>query len=445
MQQRIATQVVESLRKGIPPQHGVDLYSVGNEELIDGIKKFLLSRIGEGGIIRFISGSWGSGKTHFFRLLREVAFQNNCLVSTVELNVNDAVLNKFESIFSAILRNISTGSYLSKNEVAPFGQVIKESLAYLSTGSRELSNEVSYEDYIKAREALILDRIIDLDFKKMIQKYWETFLPIYLYPGMEDPTRREIFQWGMGEIQEYIRAEILQWFSGEGGLARYRNGFEVNKIVDKDNAQLMLQSLDGFVRLSGYKGLVILFDEAQQAYSIMRNMRKSPLRDAHNNLLSLIDNIEDLKGWFLIYATTPDFFTDPKYGIVTFGALSERVGTPEQQHQPRALDTIWNLDMVVTQLSDYQTAANIILSIYATAYPEATQKLPSQIKFESFVKELYDIHPALSAVRFWRVLLIALITHFDDRIEGKIRSAQTIYEDVMARLKEESVWKLLGK
>lgn len=30
MDQRIATQVVESLRKGTPPQRGVDLYSVGN-------------------------------------------------------------------------------------------------------------------------------------------------------------------------------------------------------------------------------------------------------------------------------------------------------------------------------------------------------------------------------------------------------------------------------
>jgi hypothetical protein len=290
MAQGIAIQVVESLRKGIPPQRGVDVYSVGNEELIDGIKKFLLSRIGEGGIIRFINGSWGAGKTHFFRLLREVVSQNNCLVSNVELNVNDAVLNKFERIFSYIVRNISTEPYLSENDAAAFGQVLKESLAYLSTGSRELSKEVSYENYVKAREALILDMSIDIDFKKMIQKYWETFLPLYLYPGMdEDPTRGEILQWSMGETQKEIRGEILQWFCGEGGLARYRNRFEVNKMVNKDNAQLMLQSIAGFVRLSGYKGLVILFDEAQQAYSIMRNMRKSPLRDAHNNLLSLID------------------------------------------------------------------------------------------------------------------------------------------------------------
>lgn len=418
MDQKNCTQVVESLRKGIPPQRGVDLYSVGNEKLILGIKRFHLSAIGEGGLIRFISGSWGSGKTHFFRLLREVAFQNNCLVSNVQLNVDDAALNKFERVFYSILRNISTASYLTESEAAPFGQVLKESLAYLSTGSCEVSNEVSYEDYVKAREALILDKSIDIDFKKMIQKYWETFLP-------ESPDLA---------LQEQTRAEILQWFSGEGSVVMYRKRFEVNKIVNKDNAKLMLQSLAGFVRLSGYKGLLILFDEAEQAYSIMR---KSSLRDAHNNLLSLINNIEALKGLFLIYATTPDFFTDPKHGIITYGALSGRVGKLEQQRQPRALDTIWNFDQVVTDLSDYQTAAKKILIIYATAYPEGARELPSEAKVENFVKELYDIHPTLSGVRFWRVLVTALITHFDDHLEGEIRSAETIYDDVMDHLREE--------
>jgi hypothetical protein len=415
MDQDIASQVVASLRQGIPPQRGVASYSVGNEKLIAGIKKFHLSGIEEKGIIRFISGSWGAGKTHFFRLLREVAFQNNCLVSNVQLD-QAAALNKFESVFYSILRNISTASYLTETEAAPFGQVLKESLAYLSTGNREVSNEVSYEDYVKAREALILDRSIDIDFKKMIQKYWETFLP-------DSPDL------------EQNRSEILQWFSGKGSVAMYRRRFGVNQIVNRDNAKLMLKSLAGFVRLSGYKGLLILFDEAEQSYSIMR---KSSLRDAHNNLLSLINNIEALKGLFLIYATTPDFFTDPKHGILNYGALSGRIGEPKKEAQPRALDTIWNFDQVVTELSDYQTAAKKILSIYATAYPEAARELPSEVKVDFFVKELYEIHPPLSGVRFWRVLVKALMTHFDDHLEGEIRSAETIYDDdVMDRIREE--------
>lgn len=420
MEERIATQIVESLRKGIPPMRGVDKYSVGNEKLIQGIKKYQLNGIKERGIIRFLSGSWGSGKTHFFRLLKEVAFQNECLVSNVQLNADDAALNKFERVFYSIIRSISTPEYFSENsvyETAPFGRVLQETLAYLATGNRSINNIYSHEEYVKAREILMRDRSIDIDFKKMVQKYWETFLP-------EAPDIA---------LQEQNRAEILQWFSGEGSVVMYRRRFDVNKIVNKENAKIMLQSLAGFVRLSGYEGLVILFDEAEQAYSIMR---KSSLRDAHNNLLSLINNIESLNGLFLIYATTPDFFTDPKHGIIIYGALQGRIGKPEQR-KPRALDFIWNFDEVETELPNYQTAAENIRNIYAIAYPEASAELPSEPEINTFVEELFNIHPTLGGVRFWRVLVTALIAHLDDYLEGEIRTTETVYGDVMDRLRED--------
>ena len=416
----IATQVVESLRRGIPPQRGVDLYSVGNEKLISGITKYHLSGIADRGIIRFISGSWGAGKTHFFRLLREVAFQNDCVVSNVELDTNSAALNKFERVFCAIVSHIVTGKYFLDHatlEAAPFGTVLRESLAFLANRTREIGNEISHEQYSKASEALMADHAIDIDFKKMIQKYWETFLP----EGAE-PT-----------IIEQTRAEILQWFSGEGTVAGYRKRFSVSKMVSKENAKLMLQSLAGFIRLSGYRGLLILFDEAEQAYSVMR---KTALRDAQNNLLSLINNIESLSGLFLVYATTPDFYTDPKHGIVTYGALSGRIGRPEQHH-PRALDTIWNLDAVETTLDDYQAAAEKIREVYVLAFPEAEATLPAIGNVQEKVAELFRIHPSLAAVRFWRLLVTALITDFDDHLEGEARTTEKLYDDVMARLRED--------
>jgi len=413
----VATQVIESLRKGIPPQRGTELYTVGHERLIEGIRRHHLNKIDTEGKIRFISGSWGAGKTHFFRLLREVGFQQNCLVSDVELELDSAVLNKFQTVFYAIVRNIVTPSLYTEGgivEAAPFGRVVRESLTYLATGTHAIEEGIPHEYYAKAREALMSDRSIDIDFKKMIQKYWETFLP-------EAPDRA---------VQEQERAEILQWFSGEGTVGYFRKRFGVNKVVSKDNAKLLLQSLAGFVRLSGYKGLLILFDEAEQSYSLMR---KSQLRDAHNNLLSLIN--EDLPGLFLVYATTPDFYTDPKHGIVIYGALVERIGLPEKR-SPRALDKVWNLDAVITDLSAYQHAARRIRSIYSDAYPESVAMLPNEQKVDEFVEELLRIHPELSAVRFWRVLVTALVAHFDDHAEGEIRSTTQVHKDVMERLKE---------
>jgi len=419
MEQRLALSVIESLRKGIPPQRGTDLYSVGYEKLIEGIKRHHLQGIEDRGIIRFISGSWGAGKTHFFRLLRDITFKESCLVSNVELSVNDAPLNKFERVFYGIIRNVMTPSVYQEEgqtESAPFGRVVRESLLHLGAQNSLESGELNHESYAKALQRLMSDQGIDIDFKKMIQKYWETYLP----------------EAADSAIQDQVRAEILQWFSGEGSIGAYRKRFGVNKMINKDNAKLMLQSLAGFVRLSGYRGLVILFDEAEQSYSIMR---KSALKDAQNNLLSLINNIEAIPGLFLIYATTPEFYTNPKYGIVIYGALAGRIGRPEER-SPRALNTIWNLDALETSIDEYTSAAKKIRAVYLKSYSEDAEKIPDDNEVEKFVDELFDEHPSLSAVRFWRVLVTALVAHFDDRLEGDVRDTKELYEDVMDKLRE---------
>ncbi len=419
MDNRIALRIIESLRKGVPPQQGVELYSVGHEKLIEGIKRHHLKGIENGGIIRFISGSWGAGKTHFFRLLRDVVFKSNCLVSNVELSVNDAPLNKFEKVFYSIIRNIVTPSFYNEEklpETAPFGRVVEESLQYISSGKHKFDGEILHERFSKSSQILMSDHGIDIDFKKMIQKYWETYLT-------EAPDQT---------IQEQLRAEILQWFSGEGSIGSYRKRFAINKMVNKDNAKLMLQSLANFIRLSGYRGLLILFDEAEQSYSIMR---KSALKDAQNNLLSLINNIESIPGLFLLYATTPEFYTNTKYGIVIYGALAGRIGKPEDR-PPRALDTVWNLDAIETSLDDYKIVSKKIRDVYANAYPESSEELPSESQIDDFVTKLYDIHPSLSAVRFWRVLVTALVAHLDDYLEDDVRETEELYDDIMDRLRE---------
>lgn len=419
---QIALRVVESLRRGTPPRRGVDLYSVGHEILLGGIERHHLANIADCGTIRFLSGSWGAGKTHFFRVLREAALRQGCLVSNVELNVNDAALDKFERIFYSIVRNVETPVCYEAGipqDAAPFSYVVREALSYLATGAHDLDCAIAYEDYSVAREKLMADREIDIDFRKMIEHYWKTYLP-----EAPDPA-----------VLEQERAEILEWFSGEGTISAYRKRFGVNKMVSRENARLMLQSLAGFVRLGGYRGLVILFDEAEQAYSVMR---KSSLRNAHNNLLSLINNIENLNGMFMVYATTPDFYVNEKHGIVVYGALAGRIGKPEMR-PPRALDIVWNFDALETTDDDYRLVARKIRDIYETAYPGSESTLPDEAELDRIVTELIEAHPTLASVRFWRVLVTASVGAFDDRLEGDGAPAPTaeLYASVMDRLRDE--------
>lgn len=413
-----ANEIIESLRSGLPPQHGTQHYAVGHEDLLQGIRRFHLNRIGDRGIIRFVSGSWGAGKTHFFRLMREEAFQAGCLVSTVELSADETPLNKFEKVFFSIVGRIAPSCFANgaQTSAAPFGSVLWEALTFLSIGKHDQPQEVTYENVSAATEKLMACNAIDIDFRKIIKAYWETFLP-----DAPDPA-----------ILAQKQGEILQWFSGEGTIGQWRRAYGINKLVNKGNAKLMLQSLAAFVRLVGYNGLVILFDEAEMSYSIMR---KSALRDAHNNLLHLINNVSALSGLFLLYATTPEFYNHDKYGIKIYGALAGRIGEPKDR-PPRALENVWNLDAIEFSLSQYQEAAAKIHEIYLIAYPDSQDSLPDSETLNKFVTELNERHPSLSHVRFWRVLTKATVERLDDAMEGVERAPSEVYNDVMDELRE---------
>ncbi len=414
-----ANNVIESLRKGLPPQRGTRHYAVGHEKLVNGIKNYHLNGIEDKGIIRFISGSWGAGKTHFFRLMREEAFEAGCLVSNVELNKDEAPLNKFEKVFFSIIKQIVTPNSFKGKMVAsaaPFGSVLREALVYLSTGSHEPPKDVTFEQIAEATDKLMACDAIDIDFRKIVKAYWDTFLP----DGPE------------ASILEQKRDEILQWFSGEGAIGQWRKNYGITKMIGKDNSKLMLQSLSAFIKLSGYKGLVILFDEAEMSFSVMR---KSALKDAHNNLLHLINNLDSLTGLFLLYATTPDFYSDPRHGIVTYGALSGRIGKPEE-NAPRALQEVWNLDALKFSIDQYQEAARKIRAIYEIAYPEGKSSISSESDLDSYVEEIFKIHPALASVRFWRVLMTAVVRRLDNSMEGEEAQTAETYRDVMKELRE---------
>lgn len=417
-EQQRATRIIEDLRHGIPPQTGVQEYSVGNENLLAGVEKYLLSNISNQGFIRFVSGSWGSGKTHLFRQLRELAFKQECLVSNIELNVNSAALNKFETIFKTIVQQIASPSIDGGNgssEAGSFGFVIQEALAYLVLNKRTLINKFTHEEYNHAVRQLDKNHLINFDFRTMVKKYWETFLP-------DAP-----------DSVEETRGMILQWFSCEGDKKIFKDKFDVSTIIKKENAQTMLKSLVKFIQLAGYNGILILFDEAEQAYSVMKI---AALHDAHNNLLSLINNVGDLQGIIMIYATTPDFYTDPRHGIIIYGALASRIGKLNEG-EPHALKVVWNLDEIYTNLIDYQNVAIKIRKLYILAYPQAEGIIPNEEEVNNEVDNIHQMHPKLAAVRFWRKLVTYIVSYFDDYQEGKFESTEKLYNEVMARLSEE--------
>ena len=419
LHQARAETIIESLRSGIPPLDGVSEYSAGNEDFLSQVRRRHLRDVaGVRGKIRFISGSWGSGKTHFLAQIRETAFDANYLVSSVGLSAGETPFNRFEEVFYRIAKQISSPEMYTTNSHtldAPLGEVFRRQLF---GSSAETSNAViDREAYDKACQKFMANSEIDIDFRRLVCRYWETYLP----------------EAGDLAMLEDRRGRIMQWFSGEGTIGAYRKEFGVQKLVNRSNARLLLRSLGRYAIHAGFTGIVVLLDEAEMSYSVMR---KSELKKAHNNLLHLINSIEESPGLFLVYATTPDFYTDERHGIQIYGALAQRIGRPEE-HPPRALDRVWNLEHIQPVLVDYQAAARKIRCLYVAAYLEDAGTIMDPTSLDKFVEDLLDAHPRFSAVGFWRVLVKGVIELFERQVEGdEVPSAEKLHDDIIDQLKD---------
>ena len=418
LDQDTAQDIIEELRKGTPSTRYASYYSAGSSDFLESVQSRHLGRSPRGGRIRFISGSWGSGKTHFLRLVREKAFEAGFLVSTVELSADEAPFNKFEQVFYQIVRNITSPEMYADGDLYrsdPFGEVLKR---VMLKGVPDPAEPVPYDVLNDVVQNVMSENSIDIDFRRIVTNYLKTYLP----DGTDQATLDD------------TRGQLMQWFAGEGTIGPYRSKFGVQKLVNRSNARTMLAGLSKFtVNVGGYAGLLVLLDEAEHTYS---TMRRSSLKQAHNNLLHLINGIEQSQGALLIYTATPDFFSSDTYGIQVYGALAQRIGIPGD-HPPRAVDRIWNLDKIETSLNQYQAAACKVREIYMVAEPESQDDILSEGYLKARVEELVRDNPEYSPVRTWRVVITGTVKLLDASAMGEeAPSSGDLYDDVMADLRE---------
>ena len=411
MDQELASDIIDSLRLGQPPVVGVHEYSVGDTEFLDEIKKRHLQRLNSTrGKIRFVSGSWGMGKTHFLARIRDMSFDANCLVSSVKLDKDTAPFDRFEDVFYSVVKNISTRNIDSSID-DPLSEVFRRQLF----GSDITSEMIDRNACETACQQLMANREIDIDFRRIVCRFWETYRS-----GPSDVAADE------------HRGMVMEWFAGQGRIKAYRDNFGVQKLVDRTNARQILNSLARYAIHAGFSGVVVLLDEAEMNFS---TMRKSHLIRAHNNLLHLINTIQESVGLFVVFATTPDFFIDQRYGIRATGPLSQRIG-PLPERPPIAVRPVWNLQYLRRDITDYQSVARKLQDIYVAAYPEAKNTVSGIVSTESLdelVLSLQEKYSVFDVFGFWRLLVQAVIRGFDIAVnEGEVPPSDQLYNDIVA-------------
>ncbi len=180
---RVANNIMNALQGGVVPRTGLGYIAVGRDQEISALLKDL-EIIEEGGAtFRFITGSYGSGKTFLLQTLKEHAINSGFVVADADLSpekslIGNSINKKGLATFAELMGNVSTktaatGGALSKILDTWMASVWQD-VALSMTG------DVSAADMAKEVENRIYNTITSLhelrngfDFADIMVLYWK--------------------------------------------------------------------------------------------------------------------------------------------------------------------------------------------------------------------------------------------------------------------------------
>lgn len=358
-----AQRVIESLRKGIPPDGFVRRFTVGREteiqELTERIDSFITGAL-------LLKANYGSGKTHLLRFIREKALESGFAVSTIALDANAAVrFNRMDQIFGAILRNIELPQCYRKGPAALFVVLFNamtspqyfEELSYLDADRKAKLDELStngrwtYSKTLKSPalyiglRAWIIATLHREEYPSIPQEV-EGWL---CEPWNYYTQRKRLYQTLVINFRRHFldpRPELLFYHSGISTFifsgSDYRQSWDA------------LADLHLLAKLAGLKGLVLLVDEFED---VIYNLKKINFQQAAFwNLFRLFDG--EFPG-HSFYAVTPAFVNKCKNLLLSKHCLD---------YDFSRFDRLPTFEMSPLQTSELEELSMRILETHGIAY-----------------------------------------------------------------------------
>lgn len=288
-----ASRVINALKIGVNPKMDLDILCVGRDLEIDEFKRCINYVKDSNGMVKFITGEYGTGKSFLLQVIGKMAKENGFVVSRIQVD-QGMKFNKLDDIYYAIMHNL--------------------------TAKGILNPESSFEDL----------------FKRWIEKLKEDKDTV---PEKVKMVIEEIVHYNSAfaiAFTSYIRAQINNdlelsntssaWIKGEKNLAAAAKAkFNVKAAVDRTNAMDFLKTFIKLLTLIDYSGLVVLVDEMELVVDERKDIRNS----AYEILRTLIDLCAsgELSNCMFVFAGTNQLFENEERGISTYDALQKRVGT----------------------------------------------------------------------------------------------------------------------
>lgn len=302
LSRRDVDHVFERLRSGVVPERGLDAFAVGIErQRAEVARQLTLAEQGEGAF-KFLRGGYGCGKTFMARLAVLDAQAMGFATSFVVVSDNDLHFHRFDDVYRKVVQELGTSSCPR----GALGDIVDRWIA-------------------KVEAALVSGGADDADpgFDALVQKRMgEEIASLTGGKAPEDLARvlREIFALKQaGKAAE--AGALLSWLAGSGNVAaELKKSAGVKGDISSRDALAYLHGLLEIVKAAGYKGLVIVIDEAETILRMRQDVRGKSL----NGIRQIIDAAGQYHGLLWLFTGTPDFF-DTKRGVAGLQPLHDRI------------------------------------------------------------------------------------------------------------------------
>ena len=299
---RDVDHVFERLRSGLVPDRGLEEFAVGIERPRAEIRR-LLDLAGRGeGVFKFLRGGYGCGKTFMARLAVLDAQAAGFATSFVVVSDNDLHFHRFDELYRRVVQELGT-SACPRGALADIVDrwIARVEEALVAGG--EDANGGSFDEAVARRLA---EEVASRTAGK----------------APEDLARvlRTIFALKQtGELSE--AGALLSWLSGsENVAASVKKAAGIKGDIGSREAMDYLRGVLEIVKAAGYKGLVIVIDEAETILRMRQDVRGKSL----NGIRQIIDAAAQFPGLFWLFTGTPEFF-DTRRGVAGLAPLHERI------------------------------------------------------------------------------------------------------------------------
>ncbi|PMB26278.1 biotin carboxylase [Fischerella thermalis CCMEE 5198] len=307
---KVSTAIINSLSAGVVPRVGLEHIAVGREKELQSLLQNL-NDIAEGvAAFRFIIGNYGSGKSFMLQLLRNHAMEQGFVVTDADLcserrlaGTNNEGLATYRELMSRLATKTRPDGGALVAILEGWINKIQQEVAK-ETGMRP--NDDGFDDQVeeKIREVIkyIEDLVHGFDFGNVIIAYWRS------YRLDDDDLKNAALRWLRGEYSTKTEAKAA---------------LGVRVIIDDDSWYDYIKLIAKFTAEIGYKGLLVVLDEAANLYQIPTTVTREK---NYNRLLGIFNDTMQCKAEHLgiFIGGTTKFLEDPNRGLFADPAWRRR-------------------------------------------------------------------------------------------------------------------------